>query len=185
MARGTINAQPTASRLAWWAAWGIVFGAGVALWAAGKSWAPWAFKVPRDQQLPINSVISEAMRWLIEDATFGIFTFRELTRAISAAVEVPYKLVLSIISTGLLEGQGSDAVQLLPPVSWIAVIAIIAAAGLFAKDWKLAAVVGGAFTYLAVFGQWESAMVTLSSILVAAPLGIAGGLLIGILAYRA
>ena len=184
MSRGASDRKPATSAMVWWAAWGLVLGGGAALWFAGKSWAPWAFKVPRDRELPIKSVISDAMRWLIEDATFGLFTFREFTRAISAAVEVPYKIVLSLISTGLLEGQGSDAVQLLPPISWVAVIAIIAAAGLYAKDWKLAAVVGGAFTYLAVFGQWQSAMVTLSSILVAAPLGVAGGLVVGILAYR-
>ena len=41
------------------------------------------------------------------------------------------------------------------------------------------------FFYLAVFGQWESAMVTLSSILIAVPIGVTGGLLLGILAYRA
>jgi len=35
-----------------------------------------------------------------------------------------------------------------------------------------------------VFGQWESAMVTLASVVIAVPIGVAGGLLIGIVAYR-
>ena len=56
--------------------------------------------------------------------------------------------------------------------------------GHYARDWKLAALVGGCFLYLAMFGQWDSAMVTLSSIVVAVPIGVAGGLLLGILAYR-
>ena len=43
---------------------------------------------------------------------------------------------------------------------------------------------GGCFLYLAAFGQWQSAMVTLSSIVIAVPLGVAGGLLLGIAGYR-
>ncbi|MEZ5798986.1 MAG: ABC transporter permease subunit [Paracoccaceae bacterium] len=38
--------------------------------------------------------------------------------------------------------------------------------------------------YLAVFGQWESAMVTLASIAIAVPLGVAGGLALGMAAWR-
>src|SRR3546814_8596859 len=44
--------------------------------------------------------------------------------------------------------------------------------------------VGLCFLYLAVFGQWDSAMVTLASILIAVPLGVGGGLLLGIAGYR-
>ena len=40
------------------------------------------------------------------------------------------------------------------------------------------------FLYLAVFGQWASAMTTLASIAIAVPLGVAGGVLFGILGYR-
>src|SRR5690606_13923389 len=56
--------------------------------------------------------------------------------------------------------------------------------GLYAGGRRLALLVALCFGFLAVFGQWKSAMATLSSILVAAPLGIGGGLLLGIAAYR-
>ena len=49
---------------------------------------------------------------------------------------------------------------------------------------RLALLAGGAFLYLAVFGQWASAMTTLASIAIAVPLGVAGGVLFGILGYR-
>jgi glycine betaine/proline transport system permease protein len=52
------------------------------------------------------------------------------------------------------------------------------------KDRTLAALVGLCLLYLVVFGQWDSAMVTLSSIIVVVPLGVLGGLLLGILGYR-
>jgi glycine betaine/proline transport system permease protein len=54
----------------------------------------------------------------------------------------------------------------------------------YAKDRGLALLVALCLLYLAVFGQWESAMVTLSSIVIAVPLGVALGLAVGIAAYR-
>jgi glycine betaine/proline transport system permease protein len=153
-------------------------------WSSAKPYVPWAFKYPRGWQVPLKQHISAFMRWLAEDASFGLFTFKDLTRAISWGMEIPLQTATSILSSGFVEGQGSDAVQVLPPLSWIAVIAIVIALGRYARDWKLAALVGGCFGYLAVFGQWNSAMVTLSSIVIAVPFGVAGGLLTGIAAYR-
>src|SRR5690606_18974708 len=92
--------------------------------------------------------------------------------------------VLSLISTGFLSGRGSSAVQILPPLSWLAVTAVVVLMSLYAGGRRLALIVGGCFLFLAVFGQWESAMVTLASILVAVPIGVVGGLLLGIAAFR-
>jgi glycine betaine/proline transport system permease protein len=56
--------------------------------------------------------------------------------------------------------------------------------GYYAGGRRLALLVAACFGFLAVFGQWNSAMVTLASILVAVPIGVVGGLLLGIAAYR-
>ena len=74
--------------------------------------------------------------------------------------------------------------QLAPPLPWIAVVGIAAALGYRFGGMRLALLAGGAFLYLAVFGQWASAMTTLASIAIAVPLGVAGGVLFGILGYR-
>jgi glycine betaine/proline transport system permease protein len=155
-----------------------------AIWLVGKEALPWAFDYPRGLVLPLKTWISAFMAWLVEDASFGLFSFRDMTRAISWVIEQPYIVVLSLLSSGFLKGQGSDAVQILPPLSWVAVIAIVVALGRYTKDWALAALAGGCFFYLAVFGQWQGAMVTLASILIAVPFGIAGGLFIGLAGYR-
>lgn len=146
--------------------------------------AKWITRFPAGWRLSLKNDISAAMKWLVEEADFGLFTFREATRGLAWLIEQPYNLVLSVLSSGLMEGQGSNAVQLLPPLSWIAVIAVVVMAGHYAKDWKLALLMGLAFLYLAVFGQWDSAMVTLASIIIAVPFGVAGGLLLGIAAFR-
>jgi glycine betaine/proline transport system permease protein len=175
-----VSNRTTAIRIAWV----VVIAATAALWVAGREFAPWAVAYPRGLEIPVARWISQGMNWLVNDATFGLFTFTELTRAIAAVVEVPYTIVLSALSTGFLRGEGSNALQLLPPLSWVAVIAIFALAGYHAGGRRLATLVGLCFLYLAVFGQWRSAMQTLASILVAVPVGVAGGLLLGLAGYR-
>jgi len=156
----------------------------VLLWLFGEPLAEWAFDVPRALRLPLNSWIGGAMTWLVEDASFGLFTFTELTRFLADVIDFPYRIVLSLLSTGFLDGQGSQAVQVLPPLSWLAVTGLVTLLGLYAGGWRLAALVAGCFGFLALFGQWQNAMVTLASILIAVPLGVAGGLLLGLLGHR-
>ncbi|MBN9023774.1 MAG: ABC transporter permease subunit [Rhizobiales bacterium] len=175
-----MDGRALAIRLAWAA---VVAGTAV-LWFAGKEIAPWAVVYPRALEIPLAKWVSAAMTWLVEDATFGLFTFTQLTRAVAAVVEVPYTVALSLLATGFLRGEGSNAVQVLPPLSWVAVVAIFSLAGLHAGGRRLALLVGLCFLYLAVFGQWQSAMQTLASILVAVPVGVAGGLLLGLAGYR-
>ena len=57
-------------------------------------------------------------------------------------------------------------------------------AGQALAGWRLAALSGGSFVWIAVMGQWKWAMETLSVIVVAAPLSVALGLAMGTLAWR-
>ncbi len=169
--------------------WLLALVASFVLAAYGKTWttalgARWAMKYPAGWRLSLKRDISAFMDWLIEEASFGLFTFTELTRGLAWLIERPYELAVSLFATGFLQGLGSDAVQVLPPLSWIGVIAVVVAMGHYARDWRLAAFVGLCFGYLAIFGQWDSAMVTLSSIVIAVPFGVAGGLFLGIAGYR-
>lgn len=150
----------------------------------GTGGARWAFKVPRELRFNLKVYISDFMDWLVNTADLGLFTFYELTRGISWMLEKPLEFTTGLLATGIMSGEGSNAVQLTPPLSWLAVIVVLVLLGRFARDWKLAVFVGCCFTYLALFGQWQSAMVTLSSILIAVPLGVLGGLALGIITYR-
>ena len=151
---------------------------------AGWHDSSWLKEIPPQWRLGLDKAISSFMNWLVDDATFGLFTFREATRAVSAFLNVPLTAATAIFSTGLLRGSGSTAVQLAPPLPWIAVVGVAAALGYRFGGMRLALLAGGAFLYLAVFGQWASAMTTLASIAIAVPLGVAGGVLFGILGYR-
>jgi len=154
-----------------------------------KAWAKaldasWLVKYPKKWVVQMKDGVSNAMDWLVNDATFGLFTFKEFSRGIAWLIEWPYELTLSLLATGFFEGQGKQAVLLLPSISWLVVIIFVILLAQYAKNWRLAAVVGACFFYLAVFGQWHSAMITLASVLIAVPIGVLGGLWLGILAYR-
>ena len=165
-------------------AWIIALGCFLLLWLAGKPIAAWAFKVPKAWRIPLKRWIGDAMDWLVQDASFGFFSFTEFTRFVATMIDVPYRLALSVLSTGWLEGQGSAAVQQLPPLSWIAVIGLAMLLGRYAGGWRLASLAGACLLFILLFGQWDNAMVTLASIAIAVPLGVAGGLLLGLAGHR-
>ena len=168
--------------------WGLI-GVTVVLGIYGRDIAQaldmrWLVKYPSAWVIPFKSYISAAMKWLVEDAHIGPISFTNITRAIAWIIEVPYDFVVSLLATGFLSGQGSSATVIVPAISWITVTAAVMALGHYCRDWPLALLAGGCFIYLAVFGQWDSAMVTLASVIIAVPIGAGGGLLIGIWAYR-
>lgn len=172
-----------------WVFWAILF---ALTWLASRYAfdiykaldARWIVRFPAAWQPDFEGRISGFMSWLLEDARILGVQFREMTRGLAALIEVPYDIVIGILVKGLVFGQGQQAVQVLPPLSWIAVIVAAIAVGHYAKSRSLAILMGICFGYLAIFGQWESAMVTLSSVLIAVPMAAGGGLLLGILAYR-
>lgn len=163
--------------------WLVLLALTVALVLASEL-APWAFKYPAAWVVPLKSWINALMSWLRDEASFGLFTFQQLTRAISWLIEQPFRLAQGILSTGFVAGAGQSAVLLWPPIPWFALIGALAVAAHHAGGRGLALLVASCFLYLAVFGQWQSAMATLSSIMITVPLGIALGTLIGITAFR-
>ncbi len=146
--------------------------------------ARWIIRFPKKFELPTEDWITALLDWLTDSAHFLFFTFRDLTRAIAASIEAPYQLLRDLLIEGFQSGLGAEAVQYAPSLSWIAITAVVVAMGHYARDWRLGVLGGVCFLYLAVFGQWDSAMVTLASVLIAVPIGAFGGLVLGIAAYR-
>jgi len=71
-----------------------------------------------------------------------------------------------------------------PALPWTVVSAFAIVIGYALNGKWLALLAGFSTIYIAVFGQWVPAMETLSFVLVAAPLSVVLGLILGVLAYK-
>ena len=167
----------------------LLLGLTLLMYLYGKEWCSnlgidWAIKYPKQFIFPLKIYISNFVKWLMNDAHFIIFSFKDLTRSISWIIEQPYQFILSLFAMGFYRGQGQEALLILPALSWTAVITIITSLAIYTKDKALVVLVALSFFYLAVFGQWNSAMITLSSIIIAVPIGVLLGLSLGIASYK-
>ena len=133
-----------------------------------------------DGIIPIVDIVNAVIDFLRKYEILGLFTFKDITRAIADAIEVPLD-----ISEGLLHKGFSDfGVE---PIAWVILVGLAAIFGWYLKGWRLALLGGGCFFYLALFskrGIWDLAMQTLSAISVSAPLAGIIGLSLGILAAK-
>ena len=138
--------------------------------------APWAVKYPSYAIIPVSDWISAFMAWLKTNFTW-------LTRGITDIFNVPLQWAINLLAKGWKSGYGPDAFEF-PRLSWVGICAAFALAGYAFGGWRLAALAAGCMTYIALFGQWDSAMLTLALIAISVPLCVVVGLALGVLAFR-
>lgn len=159
--------------------WTLVWFAAIAVVAilyATPSIAPWAVTYPDGAVIPIADWISAFMAWLKRNFTWA-------TRGLTDILSIPLQAAFNLLSKGWKFGTEPDAVTL-PRLSWVGICAAFAVAGYAFGGVRLAALAAGCMTYIALFGQWNSAMLTLALIAISVPLCVAAGLALGILAFR-
>jgi len=138
--------------------------------------AGWAANYPKGWVLPLAKEITAFSKAIIDVIT-------PVTRAISAGLQVPLDLAVGIFAKGFTIGQG-DGATAIPRLSWIGVLAAVTLMGHAFGGRRTAIVAFLCFFYLALFGQWDRAMLTLALVTVCVPVGVLLGLVIGIAAYR-
>ena len=116
--------------------WMLAIGLFLAFAAWGAGFVPWAFALPRGWEVPFDAWIGGFVRWLLNEAHFGLFTFAEFTRFVAAVLQAPYRLVLGLLSTGW-------PTLGIPPLPWVAVVALSALAGQRAGGPGLGGLLGG------------------------------------------
>ncbi len=117
---------------------------------------------------------------------------RQITRSISGAVLFCIVFIREVLLGGvktIVAFTSWDYVQenswaKWPALPWTVVAGIAVILGYALNGRWLALFVGLATIYIAVFGQWEPAMETLSFVLIAAPLSVLLGLAFGVWAYK-
>ncbi len=137
----------------------------------------WVARWPEAWVLPLTDWVTGGISWLVNDLSFGIFTFRDITRAVAWLLNLPFDLVEAILFRGSRElGTG--------PVPWLALSACLGIVGYRLGGWRLALLASLGVAYLAVFNVWKDAMRTLSLVVVTVPLAALIGIGLGVLATR-
>lgn len=137
---------------------------------------PSAVTFRADTVIPFADGMTMLMVWLKANISW-------LTRSITAILGVPLDFALGLFAKNLKFGAGANAVTF-PRLSWLGICIAAFLAGHAFGGKRLAALVGGCFLYIALFGKWQSAMLTLALIAIAVPACIATGVAIGIWAWR-
>ena len=159
------------------------------LLVATKNLLPeWALRWPETWLLPVADWINNAMFFLqdefyiinvvddegyAEDNTITMVATRSVSNGLQWGLDILHNLLL-----------GARKGLQLPALPWTAVAATAFVAGYALKGWRLSLLAGLSVVYLAIFGQWEESMRTLSLVFIAVPIALTLGLLLGILAYK-
>jgi glycine betaine/proline transport system permease protein len=155
--------------------WALLLAGTVAI-ALHPQMASWAANYPKGWVLPLAKEITALSKAVIDVIT-------PVTRAISAALQVPLDFAVGVFAEGFTIGAG-DSATAVPRLSWIGVIAAVTLMGYAFGGRRTAIVAFLCFFYLALFGQWDRAMLTLALVTVCVPVGVLLGLMLGIAAYR-
>ncbi len=137
----------------------------------------WVASWPEAWELPLTTWVTGAFAWLANDLSFGLFTFRDVTRGLSWLLDLPFDVVEAILFRGSRSlGMG--------PVPWLALSLCLGIIGYRLGGWRLALLASLGIAYLAIFGVWKDAMRTLSLVVVTVPLAAIIGISLGVLATR-
>jgi glycine betaine/proline transport system permease protein len=129
-------------------------------------------RLPDAVILPFADWINAAFAFARDD--LGLMA---VTRAFSDLVEFCLDVTANLL-------YGKSRWPRIGPIPWVVIAATATVAGYALGGWRLAALSGGTFVWIAVMGQWKWAMETLSVIVVAVPFSVALGLAMGTLAWR-
>ena len=165
------HASPGGRITAWTAIWCLAFLLAITLYFMSSN-AGWLSAWPDDWIIPFAGWMSAVMAWMKTNLSW-------LTRAIAAILDLPLQIAFGLLAKPLkLWGIP------LPTLSWLGVISAAIIAGHAAGGLRLAALMAACFGYIALFGQWQGAMLTLALILISVPLCVLTGLLLGVAAWR-
>ena len=104
--------------------------------------------------IPVVDWVNAVINFLRKYEFFNAFTFKDITRALANAIEVPLDFTEAMLHKGFSD-YGID------PIAWLILVGLAAIYGWYLKGWRLALLGGGCFFYLALFskrGIWDLSM---------------------------
>ena len=163
----------------------------------------WLWRLPpllKEFPLLINNSVDYMMNdwWTVEvwDPDIEEFEDKPIVRQFTRFISDKVLFLIELVRELLLGGQktivrftswdwvGENEWAVWPALPWTVVAAGAALLGYALSGVGLALFTGLACVYIAIFGQWEPSMQTLSFVLISAPIAILIGLFLGVAAYK-
>ena len=123
-----------------------------------------------------------------EESALMIEITRSISRSVLFCIEFIREILVggqkTIVAFTSWDFVGEHKWAYWPALPWTVVAGVGIALGYSLSGRWLAVLVGCATSYIAIFGQWEPAMETLSFVLIAAPLSVVLGVFVGVLAFK-
>ena len=182
VANGVDRADPSTRRpggkLLKWAA--IILGPFVMIQVLaqllGDRFPSWLSTISEDSAPPIVERLNDVVLFFRNESLLGV-TGRDATRAVAGLLDWPLDFTEGLLTTGY-EPLG------LPAIPWLMLVGIAGVLGSHLGGMRLALLGAGVVLYLALFDVWEDSMITLSTVLVSAPLAVLIGWALGLLAAK-
>ncbi|HUH48918.1 MAG TPA: ABC transporter permease subunit, partial [Mycoplana sp.] len=137
---------------------------------------PWAGRFPRTWQWPIAKTVTAWNKWLAGE-------IGGITRFLAGLIEAPMSATIAVFAKGA-DLQLAGGTFHVPPLSWLGLVSVIVWLAYRTGGRRLAMVQTLGCAYLLFFGQWQAAMLTLSSVVISVPFAIGLGIALGLLCYR-
>jgi glycine betaine/proline transport system permease protein len=139
---------------------------------------------PQQAVVPLAAWIGDFLNWLAREAAIGPVKISEITRGVARIIDVPMNGLNVLLTTGWRSGFGEHVVTVVPPLGWVTVLGLCGLLGWRFGGWRLGLLNALGLLYIAAFGLWADAMMTVSSVLVSTAVSVVIGLAIGAASLR-
>ena len=132
--------------------------------------------------VPLTQWLTDGWEWFVDAHVFYWYTFKDLTRTLSGVFNYPMQLLQVLLAPDFQRPQWLP--EHFPSIPWLTLAGLAGIAGHYAGGWRIAALLLISTAYFAVFGMWNATGLTVASVLVAVPVGMMLGLIIGIQSFK-
>ncbi|MCW3783622.1 ABC transporter permease [Defluviimonas salinarum] len=139
---------------------------------------------PADWTVDWATPLTDWMKYLSRDFDVFGLQFAKITRFLGWLVSQPFEILGGVMGTGFTFYRVDAEPFVIPPLPWTGITICIVLVAHHVGTSRLALWSAATFLFFAVFGLWESAMLTLSSVTIAVIIGGFIGVLLGVLGYR-
>ncbi len=156
---------------------------GVALYFLLPTDSPLAI-YPKSWRVDLAGPLGDFIKYMAREFSIGPIEFKSITRWLGWLISQPFLFLNGILADGFTLYHADNSRTVIQPLPWFATSAMFVFVAWRIAGKGLALFAAAIFFYFALFGLWESAMLTFSSVVIAVIVSTILGVLLGLWGYR-